>query len=236
MVAGQQDKTICIIQARMSSSRFPGKISELLDGKPLLEHVIRQCQAAQSVKEIVVATSTDHSDDVTETLALGMGVNVARGSLIDVRDRFLRAGEGYKFIVRVTADNPLTESSFITSVITKLESNTVDYVSVAGCPVGTGVQGFTYSLLQWLAKMYRDPESKEHVVLESILKSSRKVCCDWIELPEALSGPDVRLTIDTLEDFDNVEKIFREVNKRKLERKLENYMLIYRELFATGRM
>jgi spore coat polysaccharide biosynthesis protein SpsF len=230
MVAGQQDKTVCIIQARMSSNRFPGKISELLDGKPLLEHVIRQCQAAQSVKEIVVATSTDQSDDVTETLALGMGVNVARGSLIDVRDRFLRAGEGYKFIVRVTADNPLTESSFITSVIAKLESNTVDYVSVVGCPVGTGVQGFTYSLLRWLAEVHQDSESKEHVVLEPILRNSKKVRYESIEVPVPLRGPDVRLTIDTPRDLQDVEKILRGVDRLSLERRLENYIKVYRKL------
>ena len=233
MVDGLRGKIICVIQARASSSRFPRKIFAPLRGKPLLYHVVERCREPQCVDDIVIATSTDATDDETENLAYSLGVNVYRGSLLDVRDRFLGAGKGYKFVVRVTADNPFTEGVFLESVAATVQMGDADYVSIQGCPVGTGVQAFSYSLLQKLCERYRDNESKEHVVLESSIRDDEGIRSLWIEAPGHLQAPEVRLTVDTPRDLALVECILIELEKMGLDRTLENCIAVARRLTSA---
>jgi spore coat polysaccharide biosynthesis protein SpsF len=106
---------IAIIQARMSSSRLPGKVLMDIAGRSMLEHVVVRTMRARSIDEIVVATTTDPSDDVLEQYCLTKGIPCYRGSIHDVLDRFYHASIRYsaEIIIRLTADCPLLDPGVI---------------------------------------------------------------------------------------------------------------------------
>jgi spore coat polysaccharide biosynthesis protein SpsF len=106
---------IAIIQARMSSSRLPGKVLMDIAGRPMLEHMLARTMRARSVDAIVVATTTDPSDDVLEQFCFVKGVPCFRGSLPDVLDRMYHAASQFQadVIIRLTADCPLIDPGVI---------------------------------------------------------------------------------------------------------------------------
>ena len=116
---------LAIIQARMSSSRLPGKVLMDITGRPMLEHVVVRTMKARSVDGIVIATTTDPSDDVLEQFCLTKGIPCCRGSLPDVLDRFYQASVQFNadVIIRLTADCPLLDPALIDlTVVPSLES------------------------------------------------------------------------------------------------------------------
>jgi spore coat polysaccharide biosynthesis protein SpsF len=111
---------IAIIQARMSSSRLPGKVMLDIAGKPMLQHVIDRTRQAQSVDRLVLATTTDPSDDILEEFCQKQALPCYRGSLPDALDRFYQAAHLYQadVIIRLTADCPLIDPAIIDRTVT----------------------------------------------------------------------------------------------------------------------
>ena len=125
-------KVYALIQARMSSSRFPGKVIQELQSKPMIlgqiERVLKSC----SIDNVYVLTSTDSSDDVLCDILLDAGIRVFRGNLLNVNTRFLDFLENNpdcEVFIRLTADCPLTCSDIIDRSVTILKENNLDYVS-----------------------------------------------------------------------------------------------------------
>jgi spore coat polysaccharide biosynthesis protein SpsF len=110
---------LAIIQARMSSSRLPNKVLLDINGRPMLQHVIERSMRARSVDGIVVATSTDPSDDVLEQFCNQHGVPCYRGSLTDVLDRYYQAARQFhaEVIIRLTADCPLIDPTVLDQTV-----------------------------------------------------------------------------------------------------------------------
>jgi spore coat polysaccharide biosynthesis protein SpsF len=108
-------KTVAIIQARMGSSRLPGKVLRDLGGRPMLERVIRRAQRAASLDMVAVATTHQPDDDSVAELCRQVGAPVYRGSLFDVLDRYYGAAQAFEaeVIVRLTADCPLIDPEVI---------------------------------------------------------------------------------------------------------------------------
>ena len=106
---------MAIIQARMSSSRLPGKVMLTIGEKPMLQWVVNRTRRARAVDEVVVATTTDPSDDPISAFCKGLEIPVYRGSNLDVLDRFYQTAQEFKpnIIVRITADCPFVEGSAI---------------------------------------------------------------------------------------------------------------------------
>ena len=119
MEAGLSNNIACIIQARISSSRLPGKIALDLYGKTILERVIEQCITVQDNIDLIIATSTDSSDNITAEIGKSAGVDVYRGSLLDVRSRYLNAGKGYWLRFSDAGTNTVSGESF-TSIAVSL--------------------------------------------------------------------------------------------------------------------
>jgi spore coat polysaccharide biosynthesis protein SpsF len=112
-------KTIAIIQARMASSRLPDKVLLDIAGKPMLAWVVERTQRAQNLAEVIVATTTDPSDDAVQALCQERGYPVYRGSAFDVLDRYYRAARqhGADIVVRITADCPLIDPGLIDEAV-----------------------------------------------------------------------------------------------------------------------
>lgn len=112
-------ETVAIIQGRMGSSRLPGKVLLDIAGKPMLQHVIERTRRARTLDAVVVATSSDPSDDPIASFCADMDVPCSRGSLHDVLDRYYQAAKEHNAggIVRITADCPMIDPDLIDETV-----------------------------------------------------------------------------------------------------------------------
>ena len=161
---------LAILQARMSSSRLPGKVLSPLFGEPMIFRQIERLARARRIDRLVVATSTDGSDDALAEACAARGVAVFRGSLDDVLDRFAGALDLFpeaKTVIRVTADCPLADWTVVDEVIAHLEATGADYASNTPAertyPHGLDVEVMRREALLDAWREGRDPYEREHV-------------------------------------------------------------------------
>ena len=146
----QATVTAVIIQARMGSTRLPGKVMMDLEGKTVLARVVERVQCTNYANDICVATTTLSEDDKIVSEAIDLGVKFYRGSENDVLDRYCEAAKYMKadHIIRVTADNPLTEPRFIDACGMKIVNEQLDYVTSWDVPYGSNSEAISLKALQ----------------------------------------------------------------------------------------
>ena len=165
------NKSLVILQARMSSTRLPGKVLADINDKPMLYWQIQRIRQAKSIDELIVATSTDQSDDVLVDFLELNGVMVHRGPINDVYERFrqvLRRLTNSQTIVRLTADCPFTMPELIDEMINKFESADIDYLSNVlepTFPDGLDIEIVSRSAFIKLGEYPLSNAEKEHVTL-----------------------------------------------------------------------
>ncbi|MDQ2961417.1 MAG: glycosyltransferase family protein [Candidatus Dormibacteraeota bacterium] len=160
--------TVAIVQARMGSTRFPGKVLADLAGRPMLAHIVDRVTRAATVDRVVVATSVDPSDDAVAALAADCGALVTRGPVEDVLTRFVQAvrEHGGDVVLRITADCPLVDPDVIDEVVRRRAEQNVEYagnVDPATFPDGYDVEVMTTACLWRLDVEALAPHQREHV-------------------------------------------------------------------------
>lgn len=206
-----------IIQARLGSTRLPGKILKQFYGdKTLLETVISNLQKAGDVK-IIVATSVNPNNDKLETFLKERDITVYRGSEDDVLSRFIGAAEanGVDGIVRICSDNPFLDWHGVAALIEKAKTSDADYIGyrINDTPSIKTHFGFwgeyvTLNALKRVAATTDEKPAHEHVTIH-IYTHPDDYKCEWIECPDFLQGRnDIRLTVDNPEDFENAQEAF----------------------------
>jgi len=195
-----------------------------LNGETLLSRLINRVKLSNY--PIYILTSDDRSDDVIERVASNLGVKgVFRGSLNNVRDRFFQAAKFFNinYIVRVTADNPLTEPVFISEAFQNLESG-ANYTRVYldRCPEGTNVEGFTFSELEKSVKLdigNKDLYDQEHVTPRIIERNIGLK--NFLEFESRLKLPlnvkDYSFTVDNIEDYLKILQIYSFLDSKLFE-------------------
>lgn len=196
----------------MQSSRLPGKVLLPILGRPMLELMIERLRRVTSVDEIAVATTTDGSCQPIADLAERLGVACYRGSEDDVLDRVLRAARavGADLIVETTGDCPLIDPVIVDQVIREFQSRAVDYcanVLERTFPRGMDVQVFPTRVLAEVSGLTRDPADREHVSLYIYSHPERYRLWN-VASQLAPADRELRLTVDTPEDFRLVSEIF----------------------------
>ncbi|HXN88188.1 MAG TPA: glycosyltransferase family protein, partial [Methylocella sp.] len=162
-------RTVAIIQARMTSTRLPGKVLKEICGKPMLARQIERVARARLVDLVAVATSEDASDDPIAALCAELGIPSYRGSLADVLGRFQGASERLgpaDHIVRLTGDCPLTDPAIVDACVAVHIANSADYTANGverTYPDGLDVEVMTASALARAAREAKDPFQREHV-------------------------------------------------------------------------
>jgi spore coat polysaccharide biosynthesis protein SpsF len=161
---------VAILQARMGSSRLPGKVLADVGGRTMLECVINRALLASRVARVVVATSVAPEDDRIERLCRARDVLVFRGSENDVLDRFVGAARGFDVnpIVRLTADCPLLDPVVIDAVVARFAAGDVDYAANINPPTfpdGLDTEVFSRNALEQAAREARLRSEREHVTL-----------------------------------------------------------------------
>lgn len=211
-------KIVCTIEARMRSRRLPGKVLRPVLGRPLLELMIERLRRARRIEEIVVATTVDPSCQPIEDLAHRLGVGCYRGSEDDVLDRVLQAAKSVNadLIVETTGDCPLIDPATIDRVIETFLASDVDYcanVLERTYPRGMDVQVFPTAVLEEAARRTQDPSDREHVSLYIYQRPERfRLLNVAYERPESA---DLRLTVDTPEDFALIQRVYEALYRDK---------------------
>jgi spore coat polysaccharide biosynthesis protein SpsF len=201
-------KVIAFLQARMGSTRLPGKVLMCIRGQSILERAIRRLRAARSVHEVAVLTTTQGEDDPIVEEACRLGALVHRGSAFDVLKRFQEATEIYRpeILIRATADNPLIDIGSVDRIVKALHSRALDYCMEVGLPYGAATEALTPSALKTTHLRAHTPEDREHVTLY-IKRNPEEFRWAFLQAPEYLYQPRIRLTIDTLDDFAFVTRL-----------------------------
>lgn len=205
-------KVVCIIQARMGSTRLPGKVMLDLCGKTVLERVVERVRKVKNIDEIVIATTTKKDDDIIVNKALKCNVKIFRGSEDDVLSRYYFAAKKYNadVIVRITSDCPLIDPAVTESVIDYYLKNVYKFDYVSNTLERTYPRGLDTEVFSF--------KSLEKAFAEAILERDREHVTTYI-----WKNPDVfklgcykndkdyshlRWTLDTSEDYELIKRIY----------------------------
>jgi spore coat polysaccharide biosynthesis protein SpsF len=209
--------TLAILQARMASSRFPGKVLAPMAGQPMVIRQLERIQRAMTLDGIVVATSTDAHDDELAEAVRAAGYPVVRGPLEDVLARFIAVIEEFTpdTVVRLTADCPLISPVVIDAVVTRFHECGADYVSntmVPTFPDGLDVEVVRAQVLREVAGIATDPPEREHVTL-GVYRRPDRYRIENVRREGDLSS--LRWTVDTPDDYAFVSAIYNELHPLK---------------------
>jgi spore coat polysaccharide biosynthesis protein SpsF len=228
-------KTVAIIQARMGSSRLPGKVLLDIAGKPMIQHVIERTKRAQTVDSVLVATTSDPSDDPIAAFATALNIPCYRGSLHDVLDRYYRAAKIHnaETIVRITADCPLIDPQVIDQTValvcqpstfnlqpSDFSCNRLPPPFARTFPIGLDVEACTFAALERAWKESTEPFHREHVM--PYIYEGTHLTSETPHLAQGTSQrgfqiaqlhhlPDygsLRWTVDTPEDLTFIRELF----------------------------
>ncbi len=203
-------KIAAIIQARMSSDRFPGKVLEPILGQPMLCRQLERVRNVTTVDTIIVATSHEVEDDPIASTAAELGVVCYRGSLTDVLDRFQQAATSCsaEHVVRLTGDCPLTDPELVDQIIERHLAERNDYTSnimELSFPDGLDAEVISVATLQRAWQDARLPEEREHVT-PYIYRNSDKFKIGSVTCEQDLS--ELRWTVDYPADLELIRQIF----------------------------
>ena len=203
---------LAILQARMSSSRLPGKVLADLAGAPMILRQIERLNRARRLGRIVVATSDQASDDVLAACLDRAGVAVFRGPLNDVLARFIGAMDAFgavATVVRLTADCPLADPVVIDDTLALHAASGADYTSNTPArrsyPKGLDVEVFKAEALRTAARETADPYDREHVTPFLYRRPERFRIAG---LEQAADEGEVRWTVDRPDDLDFVRAVY----------------------------
>lgn len=200
-----------ILQARMSSTRLPGKVMKPLAGRPMVERQLERLRRAKELSRILIATSEDASDDPLAAHLEGLGVPVYRGPLGDVLARYLGCIDAFGVtgpVVRLTADCPLADPGVIDDGVRLFRQLGVDYVSNGRrrtYPHGLDMEVFRLEALQAAGRESQDPYDHEHVTPFIYRHPERFTLADLVQPTDESH---LRWTVDTPEDYDFVERVY----------------------------
>lgn len=202
-------KTVIILQARMNSSRLPGKIMLKLRGRTVLEHIVERLSTFTRADDLVVATTDSPNDDITCDVCDKIGAKTFRGSEENVLERyFLCAKEhGADQVIRATADDPLTNIALLDRMFDGHLAKNADYTYSDGFPIGVQEEIVRFEALQKCYELSCKPNHFEHV-LEYIMENQDDFVVNLVQAEGIHKRPDVRVTLDTQDDFEVISKYY----------------------------
>jgi spore coat polysaccharide biosynthesis protein SpsF len=212
-------RVLALIQARLGSSRLPGKsqlplpLSATGDEQTVLGQVVSRARRAASVCEVIVATTTQPLDDSLAALATRLGVGVFRGDEQDVLGRFagaLAQSEPAEVVVRLTADNPAIDPAFLDDAVAHHLATGADYTYTSGLPLGTNIEVISAAALLRAHREATHPDEREHVT--PYLRCHPELFrLETLALTVPAEVASLRLTVDYPSDYALVSLLFSEL-------------------------
>lgn len=209
-------KTVAVIQARMGSTRLPGKVLMDVVGTTMLERVVRKTLRSTRIEEVVVATSTNANDEVIEKECDRIGVGCYRGSEDDVLDRYYKAASSFdaSVVVRITSDCPLIDPAIVDKAVDELVAGDADYSSNTvkrTYPRGLDTEAMRIEALESACKEASKNYQREHVT-PYIYQNPDKFRLHFVTNDTDHSA--LRWTVDTPEDLEFVRAVYRHFEDR----------------------
>ena len=205
------DTAIAIIQARMSSARFPGKVLKPLAGRPMISHIVERAQSCQYVDKVVVATSVESSDDPLADYCHQFGIPCYRGSLENVLSRYLEVltNHPHRYYVRITGDCPLVDPDFIDRQIEGLVAHDGDQIYLLPpAPVLDGQGVHSVRSLRKIAVRSCHPDDIEHVGSRYQAENPEQFRIIGLTPPEELIESNWRVTVDEINDYKMMHALY----------------------------
>lgn len=198
----KQPRTVAIIQARMGSTRLPGKVMMKIDGRPLLVYLVERISRSRTLDSIIVATTTNPRDNVIIEECERRGIPNFRGSESDVLGRYVSAARACQadVIVRVAADNPFTDPDSIDRVVDCLRMRNADYAIENYLPVGLAGEALTLAALSFIDSVANTASCREHVTL-CARHNPKALNCAFLEVPPSFNRSDLSFTVDTTDEY-----------------------------------
>lgn len=226
---------IAIIQARMGSSRLPGKVMMDLCGKPVIWHVVNRVSRSKLINQVIVATSLNNEDAVIEDFCMRSNIPVFRGDFANVLSRYyycakkiIDEGNAIQYIVRITADCPVIDPVVIDKVIQLALDEKLEYASNVhplSYPDGLDVEVFTFNALSTAYHNAFLPSEKEHVTLYIIKNKNLKQ--GNVKNPQDISR--MRWTLDHKEDYGLIKSIYQSLYPKNPLFLMEEILLLFKE-------
>ena len=225
-------KTVLVTQARLGSTRLPGKVLMKVNGKSLLQIHLNRLKKASKIDKVIVATTVNEDDAIIYNKTLKWGFNAFRGSELNVLDRFYQAvkNEDANWIVRVTSDCPLLDPKLVDDVITYAQNHDYDYVSngiIEHFPDGQDVEVFKFSTLKTAWKNAKLASEQEHVtpyIRNNANGKGANLFCS-VNYPCEQDYSRIRMTVDEPRDFDLIEYLIQKLGTKKTWQAYTNYMI-----------
>lgn len=215
-------EVISVVQARMGSSRLPGKVMLPLSGEHVITHDVRRVKSAECVTETIVATSRQTADDIIARYALRAGADVFRGGESDVLGRMYDAARSTDadVIVRITGDCPLIDPEIIDAVVQEVTDSNVQYATnifERTFPRGLDVEAFTFESFERVHEEATEPHHREHVTPyyreQKNMFSVKNVTSEEVfDEPQFQNRGDLRLTLDEADDYEVLRTIYENIS------------------------
>ena len=233
--AASSKYVMAFLQARMGSLRLPGKVLMPIQGRSILERAVDRLRASASVDEVAVLTTRLPEDDIVAESASALGAVVYRGPELDVLARFYQASREFNpdIIVRATADNPLIEIVSIDRIVRTLLAENSDLCMEHGLPYGAATEALTAESLWEAHFRAKEAHHREHVTLY-IKDHPESFRISYPDPPHSVRYPQIRLTVDTLEDFRFVDHLIRLLPESETPLPLEDYLPLALNMLHAG--
>ncbi|MEO8021570.1 glycosyltransferase family protein [Polaromonas sp.] len=210
-------KIVATIEARMTSSRLPGKVMLPALGRPMLAHLTSRLKAAPSIDEIVLATTVNAADDILVDFAKKDGIRVFRGSEEDVMARVIGAAESAQadVVVEITGDCPIIDPDLVEQTIRVFKHHQVAYCAnsfFSSYPDGMDTQVITLDALKKSFSMTDDPLDREHVS-RHIVNNPQLFPHAYLVAPPSLHWPGLGLTLDEPADYELIRTLIENLGK-----------------------
>lgn len=209
-------RVVALIQARLGSSRLPGKsrlplpLDAAGDAHTILGHVVRRAQQASLISEVIVATTTQPLDDELAALGKWLNIGVFRGEEHDVLGRFAgalaQAGPA-EVVVRLTADNPALDPAFLDAAVAHHLATGADYTHTTGLPLGTNIEVISTAALRRAHAEATQPDEREHVT-PYLRRHPELFRLETLPLTVAHAVAALRLTVDYPSDYALLSLLF----------------------------
>ena len=202
---------VVIVQARVGSTRLPKKVLKKIKNKMILDYVIERLKSCKKADDIILATTKNKMDDILEKYGIENRVKYFRGNEEDVLSRYYETAKKYgaDVIVRITSDCPLIDPEIVDEMIKKHIESKADYTSNVikrTFPRGMDIEIFNFDTLEETYKNANEKYHREHVT-PYIQEHPEKFKLQNVEAKEKINRPDIRITVDTKEDFELIKKI-----------------------------
>lgn len=227
-------RTVVIIQARMGSSRLPGKVLMPLGDSVVLDYVVSRCERMQGVGRVIVATTALEQDNEIEEWCQKKGVTCFRGDENDVLLRYYECAKRYQptYVIRVTADCPFLDFDLADRIMEQMRRVPTDILLIQGAlPRGLVVEMISFTALETIERRSTEPYHREHVTYYAY-EYAEQFKATTLVPPVYLQYPELRITLDTPEDYKLCQSIATYFRGNKLisSKEVIQYLLAHPEV------